>query len=426
MRAGFLCCIATLWLWAGVAQAQSAPTCQFDQGAAAVTVSVTGGRARLRAVASTGEIRLNGDACAGATVFNTDTIQVNGGTVDDEVSLSGTFAPGLTPEATGGSEIEISFALGGFNDMIVVNLGGGGDQVVFTSDGIDVGNDGDRDILTAGSARITVNGNGGNDRIDASAYTGSTHGPGVILHGGAGRDVLIGSTVEWNSLYGEEGDDVLYGGNDQDQLRGGMGNDQMFGYGGNDYFLQEATIDGADDMRAGDGIDTIQYIARTSGVTVTVGDALASDGEPGEGDNVDGDFEYVWGGSGPDVLVGNGLQNTLIGRDGNDELYGGDENDILWGEWGNDILVGDSGDDTLWGGPQDDSLDGGLGADILHGESGADFLDGGDAVDQFFGDGGRDTFVNDDAYAETVDCGAGAGDDPQPSALDTFIGCEQI
>ena len=44
----------------------------------------------------------------------------------------------------------------------------------------------------------------------------------------------------------------------------------------------------------------------------------------------------------------------------------------------------------------------------------------------FFGDDGRDTFLNADGYAETVDCGAGTGDDPQPSSLDTFISCEAI
>ena len=53
-------------------------------------------------------------------------------------------------------------------------------------------------------------------------------------------------------------------------------------------------------------------------------------------------------------------------------------------------------------------------------------LDGGDGADEFFGDDGNDTFINGDGFAETVDCGAGTADDPQPSALDTFISCEQI
>jgi hypothetical protein len=130
---------------------------------------------------------------------------VNGGGIDDEVSLVGTFAPGLTPEAIGGSEIEISFALGDRNDYVIVNLSARRDQLVFTSDGIDVGSDGDGDIITAGTARVTVYANGGNDRIDASLYTGSTHSPAVELHGGPGNDVLIGTALEWNWRTGKTG-----------------------------------------------------------------------------------------------------------------------------------------------------------------------------------------------------------------------------
>jgi len=444
-RHSLLSCAAIVLLWAGIARAQSAPTCAFDPTTARVTVSVDGLDARLQAVASSGEIWLNGVWCAGATIFNTDSIQVNGGTRGDEVTLGGTFAPGLTPEATGGSEIEISFALGtreagGGYDMVVVNLSPQNDWLMFMSDGIDIGNDGDADILRDDRGSITVNGQGGNDHIDASAYGGDVH-PAVVLHGGPGRDVLIGSTVEGSNLYGEDGDDVLIGGDsrDLDRLFGGMGDDRMVGNGGPDTFYSEATVDGADDMRGGDGIDWVSYGFsswgyRTNAVTVTIGDS-EPDGEPGEGDLVHGDIENVAGGHGPNVLVGNGRANVLQGWNQDDELYGGGGNDILYGGPGNDILSGDGGDDVLSGGDQNDSLSGGLGADRLNGENGADILqggpgadmlDGGDGADEFYGDGGKDTFVNDDAYAETVDCGAGAGDDPQPSSLDTFIGCELI
>ena len=34
--------------------------------------------------------------------------------------------------------------------------------------------------------------------------------------------------------------------------------------------------------------------------------------------------------------------------------------------------------------------------------------------------------VNDDGIAETVDCGAGAADDAQLTANDTYLGCELI
>lgn len=433
-RIRFLTCCAIVLVTAGVARAQSASTCAFDPATARVTVSVNGLEARVQAVAASGEIWLNGASCGGATVFNTDTIQVNGSGSNDEVELSGKFVPGLTPEPTGGSEIEISFALGTSMEHVIVKLGPRRDRLVFTSDGIDVGNDGDPDILTQGTSRVFVYGRGGNDHIDASAYTGSNYLPAVVLHGGPGNDVLIGSAVRPNDLYGEDGDDVLYGGGSEDQIHGGMGNDRMLGAGGRDYFWEEATADGADDMRGGDGIDQVRYRYRTNGVVVTIGDT-EPDGEPGEGDLVHGDIENLFGGYGPDVLVGNGQANDLSGWYGDDELYGGGGNDLLTGFWGNDVLVGDGGDDKLEGREGDDFLDGGLGADallgdvgndVLQGGPGADMLDGGDGPDEFFGDDGRDTFINADAFAETVDCGAGTGDDPQPSALDTFIGCEEI
>jgi Ca2+-binding RTX toxin-like protein len=447
-RVGLLTCVAILLLAAGVAQAQS--TCSFDPATARVTVSVNGLDARLKAVAWNGKILLNDVACAGATVFNTDSIQVNGST-GRFFSLIGKFEPGLTPEATGGSEIEISFAPD--DGYLTIELTQRPDRLVFTSDGIDVGNDGDRDILMAGTRYITVYGQGGNDRIDASAYTSFMWTGRIFLYGGPGDDVLIGGTIPWMELHGEDGDDVLIGGDNDDELFGGMGADRMVGNGGNDYFGQrntvdgqEAIADGADDIRGGDGFDWLDYGGRINGITVTVGDT-EPDGEPGEGDLVRGDVEQVKGGSGPDVLVGNGLANLLEGNEGDDELYGGGGNDTLIDGQdapSNDILVGGGGDDTLEAGLGDDFLDGGLGddllygdfscggcvpgggADILHGGPGADALDGGDGLDEFFGQGGNDTFVNDDGYGETVDCGPGAADDPQPSSLDTFIACELI
>src|SRR6187401_3346298 len=117
--------MAMSWLTSTSARAQSAPTCSFDPGAAAITVAVNGMQANLRVVGATGEIQLNGASCEGATVVNTDSIQVNGGSLGDTVTLAGSFEPGLTPEADGDSEIEIAFALGNspFLDTVVITLG---------------------------------------------------------------------------------------------------------------------------------------------------------------------------------------------------------------------------------------------------------------------------------------------------------------
>jgi len=190
--------LLTTWLAAGPeAQAQSAPTCSFDTATATLTVSANGNPARLRVVRATGEILLNLAPCAGATVLTTDSIQVNGGSLPDTVTLTGAFEPGLTPEADGSSEIEFSFALGGGFDHAVVYLGTGNDRATFSTDGIDLGGDGDRDLATAGTELVKVDGGAGDDRIDATAYASPAPPPNgtvIELYGGVGNDRLYGAT----------------------------------------------------------------------------------------------------------------------------------------------------------------------------------------------------------------------------------------
>lgn len=404
MRRMQVVAVAAVLSWGARARAQSAATCVFDAGTATVTVTVDGVKASLLAVKASGQIRLDGVPCGGATVSNIDTIQVNGGGLDDRVSLAGSFVPGLTAEATGSSEIEIAFALGAGTDQVTVNLGNGNNRLTFTSGGIDVGNDLDEDITTTGIESVRVDGGGGNDVIDASAYTGTPYRGNLILYGGSGNDRLTGDGAA-NQLYGEDGDDTLYGGASSDRFYGGAGNDVMYGGLGPDRFYADAAADGSDEIHGGDDYDVVYYWARTAPVTVTIGNGLADDGEAGEADSVAVDIEAVYGGSGDDVLVGNNRANSLDGRAGNDEIYGG------------------AGDDGLNGGAGNDSLFGEVGDDILYGDVGDDVLDGGPNADRFSGAEGNDIIVNDDGVAETVDCGDGI-DDAEPDPLDTLVGCE--
>jgi Ca2+-binding RTX toxin-like protein len=250
-----------------------------------------------------------------------------------------------------------------------------------------------------------VDGGGGNDVIDASAYLGTPYRGNLILYGGPGNDRLTGDVAS-NQLYGEEGDDILYGGAFSDRFYGGPGDDIMYGGDGGDIFYAGAAADGGDVMRGGSGDDLVDYSDRTAGLNLTLGNGAADDGEAGEGDEVASDVENVWSGSGDDVLVGTSAQNYLRGGAGNDEIHGGGGADGLDGEEGDDILFGEAGADGLGGGTGNDVLDGGAGAD------------------RFFGAEGDDLIINDDGVAETVDCGAGTMDDAEPDPLDTFSGCE--
>jgi Ca2+-binding RTX toxin-like protein len=399
--------------WAASAQAQSAATCAFDPAGAALTVTVNGVAAQLRASAATGELTLNGAACGGATVTTTDSIQVNGGALADTITLAGRYAPGLTPEADGSSEIEIVFALGGGDDHVKLNFGGGRDVLTFTADGIDVGGEGDEDLTTAGTELLDVDGGPGNDVVDASLYEGTpTSGGGngarLLLAGGSGNDRLTAS-LDADRMFGDDGDDILHGGDQRDRIDGGPGNDVLYGEAGDDflwgglgddtlyagdgddYFMAEATADGSDVMRGGAGYDSAFYDQRTASITVTIGDGLANDGEPGEGDSVEASVEAVNGGSGDDVLVGSGSADVLFGAAGNDELHGG------------------GGDDNLYGGEDDDLLDGG---------AGADFMTGGYGVNNY----GIDTVDYSDRTAHVlVTIGAGGADDGETGEGDEVL-----
>lgn len=402
-RLGLLTIGGIIVLSAAPARAQSAPTCSFDGPSATLTVTVNGQNATITRT-SAGQIRLNGASCTGATTTTTDLIMVNGGTFGDVVTVTGAYEPGLTAEGDGASEIEFVFSLGDGLDNVRINFAGVPQTVTFTAGGIDIGNDGDEDMTTAGLEKVRPYTSTGNDTIDATAYIG---GGGLYLWGGGGNDTIYGSAQnDW--LYGQAGDDTLYGADGNDKLYGGTENDAYYGDAGNDTFYQETLVDGDDDFFGGLGTDTVTYSKRGSAVNVTIGNGLADDGGSGELDFVDADVEKAIGGGGDDVLVGSSLNNTLTGNAGADELYGAGGNDTLQGGDGPDLLVGDAGNDKLFGGVGMDSLEGGLG------------------TDQFFGEGGADTFLNADGVGETVDCGVGPGDDPEPEGLDTFIDCELI
>jgi Ca2+-binding RTX toxin-like protein len=140
---------------------------------------------------------------------------------------------------------------------------------------------------TSGSGGLSALLLSGNDRLDATWFTGTN---GVLLEGQAGNDRIRGSA---------------YG----DMLLGEYGNDNLTGAAGRDMIIGHA---GGDLLRGGAGADTL------------FGDAT-------------------------DPRLGGG-SDVLRGGDGNDRLDGGSQNDILAGGRGNDILIGSSGNDVLSGG----------------------------------------------------------------------------
>ena len=107
--------------------------------------------------------------------------------------------------------------------------------------------------------------------------------------------------------------------------------------------------------------------------------------------------EYLFGGSGDDVLTGNSFADRLYGGDGEDTIEGHAGNDHIEGNGGNDMLLsGGSGNDTIRGGQGDDLLEGGTEHDTLDGGLDNDILRGGAGLDRYISNFGADTIEDSD------------------------------
>lgn len=290
-------------------------------------------------------------------------------------SFATTTEPALSPTADAAPEAEAVTATNPFgdgndsftNDQVLfsgVAMLGGDDTLVNSGtiiglDGvaIDMGDGNDAVTLLEGSKLYgEVRLGAGNDRLTASEVEDD-----LAIDAGAGNDTvlsgagddLIRGGVGNDLLDGGAGDDAIHGGEGDDRLVGGLGDDFLFGEAGNDTLVGGA---GNDLLDGGDGIDTADYSAETTGITVDLAAGKAHGGDIGL-DILQG-IENVVGGSGNDVLIGDGKANVLSGGAGNDHLVvsdgdtavGGDGDDLIEGIAGNfnQIAVsGGAGDDTV-------------------------------------------------------------------------------
>jgi hypothetical protein len=179
-------------------------------------------------------------------------------------------------------------------------------------------------------------------------------GPSVI-EAGTGNDNTIDGAGGDDVIHGGSGNDVLIGGTGNDTLGGGLGDDDLEGIPGEGLFGDNPPSQGTDTYTGGGGGDAIIYTGRGEDLALSL-DGVANDGAPGENDNIGPDVTTVLGGSGADVIAGNGYANALAG------------------DTGNDVITGAGGDDRLFGGPGSDRLDAGAGQDYLEGDDAGDVL----------------------------------------------------
>lgn len=196
----------------------------------------------------------------------------------------------------------------------------------------------------------------------------SDYAPGVFVFGGDGPDQLTstlpsldGEPVPLPGLVmdGGGGDDLLIGSPAPDQLFGGVGADTLRGEEGNDVLFDGALIrtegpketraavrPGRDTFDGGRGNDSVSYYRRSRGVRVYLTRPGAGAGRRGEGDTVV-NVESAGGGDGDDELAGDGSANELSGGPGRDVLVGRGGSDRLSDSNGSTIVRGGHGADEI-------------------------------------------------------------------------------
>ena len=280
-------------------------------------------------------------------------------------------------------------------------------------------------LTYVGTGNATFTGNGGNNRIDASAAGVNN------LSGGDGNDTLIVNANRIGTLDGGGGNDTLLL---VSNLGMTIGASEFGGF---------SNIESYDFSQvAGDVNITIGSSAQGLGIATlsggTANSTLTADSTFGTNPVNTISAVYFTGSSGNDSLSGNSGNDTLLGGSGNDSLIGGSGNDSLDGGAGNDSMVGGAGNDTYMVDSDDDvvvevadqgtdvvlssiaytignnvesliltgsgnhngtgnslnnSLTGNSGTNSLTGDSGDDFLDGKAGIDTLNGGLGNDSLI---------------------------------
>lgn len=144
------------------------------------------------------------------------------------------------------------------------------------------------------------------------------------------------------------------------------------------------TIAGVENVIGGTGTDLIRG---NGSVNIIAG--LGGDDHI----RAEGGADLVVGGDGDDQVWGGSGQDSLYGDADDDTLYGGGDNDRLYGGAGEDYIYGEAGNDSILGGANNDRIEGGLGNDTIRGEDGWDHIEGGAGTNVLYGGLNSDTFV---------------------------------
>lgn len=206
---------------------------------------------------------------------------------------------------------------------------------------------------------------------------------------GAGGDVIFALKENQLQINAGEGNDTVYALEGQNTIQGGGGNDRIE-VDSAIYDVSADTLiggDGNDSINAGNH-GAVVYGDDLDGLTS--GDDKLTGGAGADFIYGGGGRDSIFGGDGSDSLYGQAGWNIVYGELGNDTLFGGDDGNFLSGGQGRDELHGGAAADVLYGGNENDYLSGGAGNDVLDGGEGNDTLIGGLGDDIFTLGAGHD------------------------------------
>ena len=306
----------------------------------------------------------------------------------------------------------------------------------------------EKDTMTAIFDGSTIHGNGGDDRVNGSAFMDVLYGDSGedCISGNGGDDEIYGGNDN-DKLYGDAGNDIVHGDDGNDIIHGGDGDDYLFGDSGDDCINGG---NGNDVIDAGAGTDTLNgndgddvyivgrnydtvYISDINGInTLEFIDDISMDELQCESASADfiinikdsntrvvlSNFVYqerhrkfklkFSNDEVIDILDQNGIARNLEGTNEAETLYVAVPGGSIDAKSGDDVIYGSSLADTLYAGNGYDKIDAGAGDDTLSGGAGDDLLYGRDGNDTIKGDEGNDCIYggNGDDYIN-----GGNGDD---------------
>jgi Ca2+-binding RTX toxin-like protein len=299
---------------------------------------------------------------------------------------------------------------------------GDGDDYLDGGPGVDTmkGGLGDDTYAVDDSAdNVVENDGGGYDTIIATAsYSLKGRYVEVLQLIGSGNINATGNN-EVNTLYGNDGDNVLDGSGGADHMAGGLGNDT--------YYVDDAgdTISEAADAGTDTVMSSISYTLGANLEKLTLTGTAAINGVGNNAGNVltgNGAANHLTGGSAGDSLDGGGGADTLAGGLGDDTYYvdnvgdnvvenDGGGNDTIFstvsytvkGRYVETLHLLGTGNINASGNNLANTLVGNDGDNVLDGSGGADSMSGGLGNDTYYVDNVGDTIVEAaDAGTDTV------------------------